>query len=213
MESEVQPNTPPATPLSQVPVSLTTNWKKIFLFILLGMVVITVSVFIGIQIGRNQITDQSTTSLTETAANPTALPSASNPTADPTANWKTYTETREVKFSIKYPSTWIIDTKDGMYGEKGARFDSGKEAIGSVGIGWNSQPVEPNCNTGTEKKELVQIKNRKIEMCHSTGSTQEPEGFSYNSSTNGVNYSVVTSNYPGEKNRQIILDILSTLDI
>jgi len=36
-------------------------------------------------------------------------------------------------------------------------------------------------------------------MCHFMGSTQEPEGYFYNSTTNGVNYSIVTDNYPVRK--------------
>lgn len=147
----------------------------------------------------------------------TEKPSISSPKStsipDETANWKTYIETREVKFTIKYPSTWIVDTKDSMWGGKGAIFDSDKEAIGSVAISWNSQPVEPNCNTGTERKESIQIKNHTIEMCHSLGSTQEPESYSYNGSLNGVNYSIVTGNYPGDDKRKMILKVLSTLQI
>ena len=228
MENINQPiSNPIQTPVQpQIqPVSNSLINQKGFLPLIIGMLVLLVVVgggayYLGTQNNKTtpivENTNIQPTPTTQnnavTTTSPTVLPTE-KPPVDETANWKNYTETREVKFSIKYPSTWTVDTKDGMYGEKGARFESGKERIGSVGIGWNSQPVEPNCNTGTEKKEIVQIKNRTIEMCHSSGSTQEPEGYFYNSSTNGVSYSIVTSNYPGEKNRQMILKVLSTLEI
>lgn len=60
MENEIQPSVPPVQPLPQAPNSVPshTNWSKTLLFILLGCVVITVSVFIGIQIGKSQTSDQ-----------------------------------------------------------------------------------------------------------------------------------------------------------
>ncbi len=149
-------------------------------------------------------------------SDPTPMPTAISPVISRSPNyvdWSAYTETREVKFSIEYPSNWIVDTKDGMYGSKGARFDSDKEAIGSVGVNWNSSPVEPNCNSPREKKESIQLKDKTIEMCHYLGSTQEPEGYFYNGISNGVNYSIVTANYAGDRNRKIILKVLSTLQI
>lgn len=213
-----------SAPISQPPVPTQVKTNLLIPILLTFLVSAIVFGFSGYYLGTQ---NSRSTSLTENAnvqptpttqsslvntTSPTIIPTE-KPQVDETASWGKYTETREVRFSIKYPLTWTVDTKDGMYGEKGARFDSDKERIGSVGIGWNSQPVEPNCNTGTEKKEIVQIKNRTIEMCHSTGSIQEPEGYFYNSSKNGVNYSIVTSNYPGEENRQAILRVLSTLEI
>jgi len=108
MENEIQPNSPPIQPIPQAPVSPTTNWKKIILFILLGMVVVAMSVFVGIQIGRNQITNQQpivgqpTISPTQTEVNPTDLP-----TTNPITDWKTYADVIH-NFSLKYPSDWII---------------------------------------------------------------------------------------------------------
>ena len=114
MENEVQPNTLPAQPLSQVPVPSATNWKKIILFILLGLVVITVSVFIGIQIGRNQITNQQPISAQSTI---TPTQTIVNPTTNPTADWKTYKASQTltkigIDFSIEYPKEWFISEKN-----------------------------------------------------------------------------------------------------
>ena len=106
MEDQIQPNITPAQPLPEVSVLPPKNWLKILLFILLGLVVIAVSVFVGIQIGRNQIiTGQQTTPSTQTVVNPTALP-----TTNPTADWKTYTNPiHKIKFN--YPPTWQVDNK------------------------------------------------------------------------------------------------------
>ncbi len=212
-----------------MPVHPATDWSKTVLFSVLGVAVILGAVFVGTVIGKDQNNNQRATpeksaAMTEATPKPlkaNATPTASllpaspsvSPTTSPAVSRKTYTETREVKFSLSYPSSWTVNTKDGMLGEKSARFDSGSERVGSVAVGWNSQPVEPNCSSTGQKKELVQIKNRVVEMCHSPGSSQEPEGYFYNSTANGVSYSITTSNYPGEANRKIILEVLSTLDI
>lgn len=58
MENEILPTILPVQPLPQVPLSdLTppsTNWYKILLFIILGLIIIAGSIFVGIQIGKNQ---------------------------------------------------------------------------------------------------------------------------------------------------------------
>jgi hypothetical protein len=154
-----------------------------------------------------------TPAVSPTPTSPVISTNLTNPTINPASGWKKYTETREVKFSIEYPGTWTVNTADGMYGEKGTQFESGKERIGSIGIGWNSQSVESNCNDKDAKKELVQIKGRKIEMCHYSGSTQQPETYSYNSSESGIKYTIVANNYPGDQNRKTILSVLATLEI
>jgi hypothetical protein len=194
------------------------GFVHIFLLIIIVIAGIGTIGYLAYKNGQVKIPAEIISSSPTPQQNPSLAPNQvvskeTTPSPEEIPGWKTYTETREVKFTIKYPSTWTVNTKDGMYGEKGTRFDSGKEAIGSVGIGWNSQPVEPNCSTASEKKEIVQIKNRTIEMCHSAGSTQEPEGYFYNGTSNGVNYSIVTSNYSGEANRKTILKVLSTLQI
>jgi hypothetical protein len=104
MENEIQPNTPPIQSIPQAPVSPTTNWIKIILFILLGVLVIAVSVFIGIQIGRNQVSSQQPVAIQATASPTQAVV---NPTGIPTSNWKTYTNTK-YSYSFQYPQQYNI---------------------------------------------------------------------------------------------------------
>jgi hypothetical protein len=59
MENEVQQNVPPVQPLPQNPAPVPTpptKWSKVLIFTVLGLIVIAGSVFIGIQIGKSQIT-------------------------------------------------------------------------------------------------------------------------------------------------------------
>ncbi len=110
MENEVQQNTPPVQPLPQTPASVltppSTNWSKILLFVVLGLVIVAGSIFIGIQIGKSQaqsqqpIVAQPIASPTQTAVNPTA-----QPTSNPTADWETYSNAL-TNFSINYPTGW-----------------------------------------------------------------------------------------------------------
>jgi len=57
MENEVQTNIPPIQPLPHTSTSdLTppsTNWSKVLIFTVLGLIIIAGSIFIGIQIGKN----------------------------------------------------------------------------------------------------------------------------------------------------------------
>lgn len=75
MVNEIQPNSPPIQPESQVRDAPSTNWPKILLLILFGLIIIVGSVFIVIQNGKNQITpswsvSQPTASSTSTIINP-----------------------------------------------------------------------------------------------------------------------------------------------
>ena len=80
MENEIPPNNPAVQPTPQTPVLPTTNWLKILLFTVLGLVVVAGSVFASVKIGRNQTanqqpkTEQPTNIPTQTAVSPTALP-------------------------------------------------------------------------------------------------------------------------------------------
>ncbi|MDP3998337.1 MAG: hypothetical protein Q8P89_01835 [bacterium] len=60
MENEIQPNTPPVQPQlqSSTPIIPSTNWSKILLFMVLGLVIVSGSLFVGIQIGKNQKPNQ-----------------------------------------------------------------------------------------------------------------------------------------------------------
>jgi hypothetical protein len=117
VENEIQPNISPVQSLPQTSVSVSsptsTHWSKILLFTILGLVVITSSVFIGIQIGKNQTSNQQpivvqpATSPTQLVTSPTITPTA-NTITDSTANWKTYTSER---YTLRYPGEWIVDEK------------------------------------------------------------------------------------------------------
>lgn len=125
MEDEVQPSNPPVQPVPQAPVSPSTNWPKILLFILLGLIIVAGLIFAGIQIGKSQIkkqqptTEQSTISPTQIVINPTTIPTTTlptepNPTINPMADWKTYINTK-FNYEIKYPEQYAID-ETGMSG-------------------------------------------------------------------------------------------------
>lgn len=79
MENEIQPSVPSGQPLPQAPISVPphTNWSKILLFILLGIIVIAGSIFTGIQIGKNMTQDKTLSSVlpTPTIFNQTISPS------------------------------------------------------------------------------------------------------------------------------------------
>lgn len=69
------------------------NRGKVILLILLGLVI---SVFIGIQIGKNQTANQIT------------KPPETTPAATLTKNWKTFSSKTE-GFTIKYPNDWSVE--------------------------------------------------------------------------------------------------------
>jgi len=106
MENEIQPNILPVQPLPQTPTPVTTpattNWSKILLFMILGLVIIAGLIFIGKNITSNHqpIIVQPTVLPTQTA-----IPaSTTSPTIDTTVDWKTYTNT--AGYSIKYPASF-----------------------------------------------------------------------------------------------------------
>ncbi|MFH2022632.1 MAG: hypothetical protein ABIJ33_05170 [Patescibacteria group bacterium] len=78
----------------------------------MGFVIVASSVFVGIQIGKDQtlnqqpIATQPTTSPTQ--ATPISVTSTTTLTTNPTADWKTYTDS-EYKFSFMYPSDWKLN--------------------------------------------------------------------------------------------------------
>lgn len=83
---------------SSIPIRESTSKSNILLFIVLGLIVIAGSIFIGIHIGKNQITTQP-----QIVQSPTISPTQG--VADPTANWKTYSN-KEFGIELKYPNHW-----------------------------------------------------------------------------------------------------------
>jgi hypothetical protein len=114
MENEIQPDITLAQPsLRSLPIiQPSANWSKILLFTVLGLIIVASSVFVGVQIGKNQkpsqqpVAKQQTAAPTQAIANLTIQPTT-KPTTDPTANWKTYINT-EANYYFKYPQNWTI---------------------------------------------------------------------------------------------------------
>jgi hypothetical protein len=109
MENENQTTTTPTHPIQNTPSINSTPPKtpNLFLLILLGLILVTGSVLIGIQIGKNQnppqrdITKPLPILPTAIVSNPMITPPAEG-----TSNWKTYTDSK-YKFSFKYPNGWV----------------------------------------------------------------------------------------------------------
>lgn len=117
MDNQIQPNIPPLQPQTQILVPPSTNWLKILLLAILGLIVVAGSVFVGIQIGKNQtpnqqpIVVQPTIIPTQTVGNPTTAPVIPSPATNPVTKWKIYTN-ETYGFSIDYPDLIIIDEKN-----------------------------------------------------------------------------------------------------
>lgn len=102
MENEVQPSIPPVQPIPQTPpiVPSSTNWSKTLLFTVLGLIIVVGSIFIGIQIGKNQTPSQQPI-VTQPTTSPTQI------FVDSTSNWKTYTG-KEMPIQFKYPLNFRV---------------------------------------------------------------------------------------------------------
>lgn len=128
MENEPQPVAPLVQPLPQtptpapIPIPPSTNWAKVMLITVLGLVIITGAVFIGIQLGKSQtnkkaVLESSSLILptpTQTTVSPTVQPTT-NPTTNPIADWKIY-NSPEIgdyvsPFQLSYPLSWTINQK------------------------------------------------------------------------------------------------------
>jgi len=114
MENTAQTNIQPVHPLSQppIPVSPSPNRSKAPLFILLGIIIVVGVVFVGIQLGKEQLSDQQSIFEqpklpTQIVANPTAskVPAEQSRIINSTENWETYTNS-SAGFSNKYPTGW-----------------------------------------------------------------------------------------------------------
>lgn len=81
MENKIQPNIPPVQlapqSLASVPTPPSTNWSKILIFIVLVLIVVSGSIFIGIQIGKNQVRNTNPITVLPTIS-PTYLPVITN---------------------------------------------------------------------------------------------------------------------------------------
>lgn len=99
MKSEIQPS--PA-------VSTSTNWLKIFTFIVLWLLVVTGSIFIGIQIGKTQISSPKISTVLPTTLPTQAIsPTISKPIYTLTSidnTWNQYTN-NQLGFSMQIPKT------------------------------------------------------------------------------------------------------------
>ena len=113
MINETQPNLPPTQPLSPTPTHIpsqpSTSWSKIQLFIVSGLIIVVVSVFIGFQISKTQTPSQQPI-VVQPAASPTqaivntAEQPTENQTMDSAANWKTYS--RIANLTFQFPNDW-----------------------------------------------------------------------------------------------------------
>ena len=114
MKNQTSNTTPPITNAPpQAPVTPSTNWTKIISLVVLVLVLMSGSVFVGIQIGKRQVSKQNT-NLIPTNQNPTTNQNqetstpfiTANPTLDATVNWKTVSN-EQVGISFKYPDSLL----------------------------------------------------------------------------------------------------------
>jgi len=106
MENNTQSNIPPIQPVPQTLVSPSANLHKILLSITLSLIIITTSVFWGIQIGKNQTSSQQPVSIQPDSSPPqTTVQTTDMPTTNQTANWKTYTNST-YGYQIDFQSDW-----------------------------------------------------------------------------------------------------------
>lgn len=123
MDNQTQPNIPPFQSQTQTPTLPLTNWFKILLFSIFGLIIIAGSIFAGIQIGKNQtpsqqpITEQSNISPTQTVVYPTIIPTKSIPTTNLASNWETYID-EGYGFTFNYPKNWKVEKSGGLAGSE-----------------------------------------------------------------------------------------------
>jgi hypothetical protein len=103
VEKDIQSDIPPVQPVSPTPLvtPASANLLKILVVILTGLIVVTGSVFVGIQIGKKQTPIQPP----PIAVQPTTPPAI--PTNNPLADWETYTNS-DLRLSFKYPGSLFV---------------------------------------------------------------------------------------------------------
>lgn len=82
MDNQPQPNIPTVQPLPQTPITSSTNWSRILRLIISGLIVVVLSIFIGIQIGKNQITNSPST-IKKLTTTPIQLETTPTPIPEP----------------------------------------------------------------------------------------------------------------------------------
>lgn len=114
-DTSIQPTQSPILPSSKQ----STNSLKILILIFLGIFIIAGSFFVGIIVGKKQITN-----LQQITAQPTSIPTNNQlistveinisptiiPTIEPITNLKTYTNNK-YGFSFSYPQSWKIEAE------------------------------------------------------------------------------------------------------
>lgn len=99
MGNQIPVNTPPET--NQTPMASSKESVKIITFIILALVLIGVSIFIGIQIGKGQLLNNNT---------PITITTSPVPTPNVTNSWKSFKETSISLYGLQLsiPPTWTL---------------------------------------------------------------------------------------------------------
>jgi hypothetical protein len=184
MENGIQSNEPLVQPLPQVsapiPTPPSTNWSKILLFTVLGLVIVAVSLFVGVQIGKNQtpglqpIAPEPTLSSNQTVTNPKTIPtSITSPSMNPATSWKTYKNTR-FNFSFKYPPEliYVYDQSD-QYVENGIS--------NAMILIQNFDGSKPRTETDSDFQIVAYIANKSGQF-----NLEDPQGEQTKTTINGV---------------------------
>lgn len=93
------------------------NWPRIYLRVLvgvLGVLGILGGVYVGVRIGRRQVTPSTIIISQPTGTMPTVVEPSPILTQDPTAGWKTYTSTA-LGFTFKYPAEYNLPKESEHY--------------------------------------------------------------------------------------------------
>lgn len=179
VDNQNKPNTLPFQSQTQTPVSPTPNLGKTLLLILLGLIIIAVSIFVGMKIGESQISNQkqiikqSTLFPKQMVVDQLVIPSTSlerepNPPANTTADWKTYTN-NEAKIFFKYPSNLSISNITQGTGEIIKIIGLEKEILLAV-----EPTTEHDLYTSKNVSDILLFNN--ISWSHLTGDIQYCDG-------------------------------------
>lgn len=89
---EIQPNITPEQSEAQLPspVQTQTNWSKVILFIILGLIAVTGIAYAGFYTGQKQISNKKPVNMQETEASDLVVTTTPAAKTNLTDNWKTY---------------------------------------------------------------------------------------------------------------------------